>query len=584
MAVELVSGPATLVGNVLTPTAPGVVVVRATQPGGSDFDPAPAIERSFTVRRSATISLGNLSQTYAAAPRPISFVIDPTEVAASVTYGGSATPPRNVGSYPVRLAIVDPLVTGTSSGVLQITKASLGVAPRSQRRLVGTDNKPIELVYSGFQGTDTKDGLLKRPVAKTTAVKVSKPGDYPITLSGGADANYAFVFSPGFIRVVGFGGAYEALLISEADGTPAGKVELQVSATAPTFTGTLNWEGEGGPLTLRGSIQLDPGLSDADPAVAIGTSAAASHGYSVQLLRLAADEVRLDVYRGTTRIASGVGPRIFAPTANASLTWAGPRSAWFSDFFSSAEGDVRPIPAGSGYATFTVPPSGAFTLVAKLPDGSSLSAFVRPDANGGYRLFGRPHGARAHSYLAGELRLKDLGPTTVVWRKSIATGTVIDANFRAGFAMDGTATPASWTPPRAATTALPAITWADTLGLELGTGVFSFEIGGAELPGASGLPGDLAIDTAGKVTLSPTTTANPRKFAFTATGKNGAVAGSFILLDGRKVSFSAAMRRASGSAPEGRMIGRGFFIVPPATKGAESITGEIRLVAPEDIP
>ena len=48
-AFSIVSGPATVIGNTVTLTGAGAVTVRASQPGNSNFNPAPNVERTFTV-------------------------------------------------------------------------------------------------------------------------------------------------------------------------------------------------------------------------------------------------------------------------------------------------------------------------------------------------------------------------------------------------------------------------------------------------------------------------------------------------------------------------------------------------------
>lgn len=48
---EVVSGPATLSGNVLTVTGAGLVKVRATQPGDAAYNAAPAVERTLAVAK-----------------------------------------------------------------------------------------------------------------------------------------------------------------------------------------------------------------------------------------------------------------------------------------------------------------------------------------------------------------------------------------------------------------------------------------------------------------------------------------------------------------------------------------------------
>src|SRR6185436_2532367 len=58
----LVSGPATLTGATVTPTGAGTVTIRASQPGNADYNPAPEVERSFTVAKAAqTLSFGPLA-------------------------------------------------------------------------------------------------------------------------------------------------------------------------------------------------------------------------------------------------------------------------------------------------------------------------------------------------------------------------------------------------------------------------------------------------------------------------------------------------------------------------------------------
>lgn len=49
VSYEVVSGKATVTGNLLTATGAGPVTVRAVQPGNASFDPAPPVERTFNV-------------------------------------------------------------------------------------------------------------------------------------------------------------------------------------------------------------------------------------------------------------------------------------------------------------------------------------------------------------------------------------------------------------------------------------------------------------------------------------------------------------------------------------------------------
>ena len=49
VSLEVVSGPAVLENDILSFTEPGVVTVKASQPGGGDWDAAPEVERSFRI-------------------------------------------------------------------------------------------------------------------------------------------------------------------------------------------------------------------------------------------------------------------------------------------------------------------------------------------------------------------------------------------------------------------------------------------------------------------------------------------------------------------------------------------------------
>jgi hypothetical protein len=49
VSFAILSGPATLAGNLVTLTGPGIVTIRASQPGDADHLAAPPVDRSFTV-------------------------------------------------------------------------------------------------------------------------------------------------------------------------------------------------------------------------------------------------------------------------------------------------------------------------------------------------------------------------------------------------------------------------------------------------------------------------------------------------------------------------------------------------------
>lgn len=93
---SVVAGPASLSGNTLTLTGPGIVTVRASQPGDSAFAPAATVEHSFLVSDSLT-HWTEQAFTYAELGQP---------------------------------AVSGPLATTTSDGLPNLLKYALGLAPR----------------------------------------------------------------------------------------------------------------------------------------------------------------------------------------------------------------------------------------------------------------------------------------------------------------------------------------------------------------------------------------------------------------------------------------------------------------------
>lgn len=71
----------------------------------------------------ATVTLGNLSQTYDGNPKPITVTTDPAGLNVDVTYDGSGTPPTDAGSYAVVATVTTPNYQGSASGTLVISKA-----------------------------------------------------------------------------------------------------------------------------------------------------------------------------------------------------------------------------------------------------------------------------------------------------------------------------------------------------------------------------------------------------------------------------------------------------------------------------
>ncbi len=88
------------------------------------------------------------------------------------------------------------------SVALVVKKARLAVSVADTVRLYKTENPAFVIRYKGFVGNDGTHSLSELPQAQTTAVVDSDPGEYPITLSGGAADNYELVYVEGAKLIV----------------------------------------------------------------------------------------------------------------------------------------------------------------------------------------------------------------------------------------------------------------------------------------------------------------------------------------------------------------------------------------------
>ncbi|MDX2306037.1 MAG: S8 family serine peptidase [Microscillaceae bacterium] len=88
------------------------------------------------------------------------------------------------------------------SQTLTIQKASLIVKAENKTRYFQEINPPLTLQYQGFVNNDNASLLDQEPFLTTTAEINSPVGVYPITLSGGQDKSYNFIFENGTLDIL----------------------------------------------------------------------------------------------------------------------------------------------------------------------------------------------------------------------------------------------------------------------------------------------------------------------------------------------------------------------------------------------
>lgn len=102
------------------PVAVGTYCATATI-NDPNFQGNPSLSADFVITvGSATVSITNVSQSYDGQSRPVTVTTTPANLTYSITYGGNATAPSAIGTYPVVVTITDPNYTGGGTATLDI--------------------------------------------------------------------------------------------------------------------------------------------------------------------------------------------------------------------------------------------------------------------------------------------------------------------------------------------------------------------------------------------------------------------------------------------------------------------------------
>ncbi len=124
----------------------GSTTITASQGGDSTYLAAADIQQPLTVgKAAAVVTLSDLDQFYNGTARSVAVSTTPAGLSVSVTYGGSLTPPKNVGRYPVVAAVADPNYAGSAQGTLRITRRvyTLNFTSGANGTLTGTSTQSV---------------------------------------------------------------------------------------------------------------------------------------------------------------------------------------------------------------------------------------------------------------------------------------------------------------------------------------------------------------------------------------------------------------------------------------------------------
>jgi len=88
-----------------------------------------------------------------------------------------------------------------TNGTFSITKAPLTFTADNKTREYNTPNPGFTFTITGFVNSETETVLDVLPAAATTAIQSSVTGSYPITIAGGSDNNYTYIYVDGILTI-----------------------------------------------------------------------------------------------------------------------------------------------------------------------------------------------------------------------------------------------------------------------------------------------------------------------------------------------------------------------------------------------
>ena len=202
---------------------------------------------------SATVTLGNLTQTYDGDPKTAAASTGPAGLAVTFTYNGSTAAPTNVGSYLAVGTISDANYHGTAIGILAVNPAGTVATPAISPEAgsyIGAQSVALSCATSGATIYCTLDGS----APTTSSLKYSSA----ISVSATTTIK-AYAVKPGMSDSAVASAMYTINLpISGGSGAPTPNVNVTaanpVDGTSVNVTGTdggvvqLNVSGQGGAL------------------------------------------------------------------------------------------------------------------------------------------------------------------------------------------------------------------------------------------------------------------------------------------------------------------------------------------------
>lgn len=295
VSYSITSGPGSILNNILTITGPGSIVIDASQPGDSNWPPAPDVIQTITIAPKTlavdvTVSDKVYDGTMAAniADLSIRGIVGTDEVAVA---GGSATFSDKTAAVGKTVTVTGLSLTGTDAvkytldpnsetSTASITPATLTVAGviAADKVYDGTATAVVDASAAVLSGTISGDEVTLTGTATGTFRSVNAGMGQTVTISGlsldGADAGNYLLNPPTAAASIMPASVGAAVVSSASPALPGSNITFTVSLSALPPGGGIP---TGNVIFKDGTNILGAGLVDAGGAATLETSSL-SHG------------------------------------------------------------------------------------------------------------------------------------------------------------------------------------------------------------------------------------------------------------------------------------------------------------------
>ena len=265
VSYTVITGPATISGNVLTVTGAGNVEVEADQAGNTTYDVATPVDESFTVA-SALLTITpktGQSMVYRGAVPVLTYTYTGlVNGDTSATFSGglatTATSSSSVGDYPITvgtLAATGNYTIGTfNPGTLTVNAAALTITANNDSKTYGTLKtfSGTAFTESGLVNGDTITGVTETSTGAPASAPVGTYNIVPSAATGTGLSNYTITYINGTLTV----NAAALTITANNDSKTYGTLKT-FSGTAFTETGLVTANGD----TITGVTETSTGAA-----------------------------------------------------------------------------------------------------------------------------------------------------------------------------------------------------------------------------------------------------------------------------------------------------------------------------------